>query len=91
MGWVISRKVVDRNNLIQARLCARGFEELQDFPTDSPCCSRIGVRSIFAQTAPQNWNISSIDAKTAFLQGRKIKLYICVHLRKPKPVNLQVP
>ena len=73
MRWVISLKVVDGNNITKARLCAREFEELQDFPTDSPCCSRIGVRSIFALIASQNWNISSTDVKTAFLQGRKIE------------------
>ena len=61
------------DNITKARLCARGFEELQDFPTDSPCCSRIGVRTIFALVVSQNWNISSIDVKAAFLQGRKIE------------------
>ena len=43
-----------RNNITKARLCAGGFEELQDFPTDSSYCSRIGVRSIFALIASQN-------------------------------------
>ena len=71
--WVISRKIVDGNNITKARLSARGFEELQDFSTDSPCCSRIGVRSIFALIASRNWNMSSIDVKTAFLEGRKIE------------------
>ena len=73
------------DNITKARLCARGFEELQDFPTDSPCCSRIGVRTIFALVVSQNWNISSIDVKAAFLQGRKIERI--VHLSPPKEAN----
>ena len=85
MRWVISRKVVDGNNITKARLCARGFEELQDFPTDSPCCSQIGVRSVFALTASQNWNISLIDVKTAFLQERKIERIVYLH--PPKRAN----
>ena len=36
--WVINRKVVDRSCITKARLCARGFEELQDFLNDSWCC-----------------------------------------------------
>ena len=44
---VISTKVVDGKNITKTRLCARGFEELQDFPTDSPCCSQIGLRSVY--------------------------------------------
>ena len=83
--WVISRKVVDGNNITKARLCARGFEELQDFASDFPCCSRIGVRSIFVLIASQNWNITSIHVKTAFLQGIKIERII--YLRPPKEAN----
>ena len=73
MRWVISRKVVEGSNTTKARICTRGFKELQDFPNDSPCYSSIRVRSIFALINSQNWNISSTDVKTAFLQGRKIE------------------
>ena len=37
--WVLSRKVKNGENITKARLCARGFEEVKDFPNDSPCCS----------------------------------------------------
>ena len=43
--WVITRKIVNGENITKARLCARGFEEIQDFPKDSPFCSRIGIRT----------------------------------------------
>ena len=72
MRWGISRKVVDGRNITKARLCARRFEELQDFPTNSPCCSQIGVRSLFALVASQNWSIGLIDVRTAFWKVRKI-------------------
>ena len=78
MRWVISKKVVDGGNFTRARLCARGFEELQDFPTDSPCCSQIGVRSIYTLIASQSWYISLIDVKTTFLQGKNRKNCIFV-------------
>ena len=57
MRWVLRRKVRYGNNITKARLYARGFEELQDFPINAPCCAWIGVRSIFALIASPNWNI----------------------------------
>ena len=79
---VISRSILDGKNITRARLYARGFEKLQDFPTDSPCCSRKGERSAFALISSENWNISLIDVKGALLQGRKIERI--VYLRPPK-------
>ena len=46
--WLLSRKVKNGENIIKARLCARGFEEVKDLPTDSPCCSRIGIQTIYS-------------------------------------------
>ena len=68
--WVISKKIVNGEHITKARLCARGFEEIQDFPTDSPCCSRIGLRSVISIISTKQWIIKSIDVKTAFLQGK---------------------
>ena len=41
--WVISKKLVEGMPITRARLCPRGFEEIQDFQTDSPCCCRVGI------------------------------------------------
>ena len=38
---VLSQKVKNGENITKVRYCARGFEEVKDFATDSPCCSRI--------------------------------------------------
>ena len=83
--WVITRKIVNGENITKARLCARGFEEIQDFPKDSPCCSRIGIRTLFTLIASNEWKIKSIDVKTAFLQGKEIERVI--YLRPPKEVD----
>ena len=83
--WVLTRKFKNGESFIKARLCARGFEEMNDFPTDSPCCSRISVRSIFALIASNQWKVQAIDVKTAFLQGKQIERTI--YLRPPKEAN----
>lgn len=49
--WVISRKVINGRSITKARLCARGFEETQGFPTDLSCSSRISVWSLFTLIA----------------------------------------
>ena len=83
--WVLNRKIKNGEYVTKARLCARGFEEIKDFPTDLPCCSRIGVRSIFVLIASNRWKVQPIDVKTAFLQGKKIER--TVYLRPPKEAN----
>ena len=40
LRWVMKTKVTDDKTHMKARLCARGFEEEQEFRTDSPTCSR---------------------------------------------------
>ena len=79
--WVISRRVLDGSNITKARLSARGFEELNDFPTDSPCCSRIRVRSVFAVTAEYQFD----RCKNSILARKEIER--TVYLRPPKEAN----
>ena len=68
-------------------LCARGFQELQDFRTDSPTCSRESVRIAFAIIASNGWTINSIDVKTAFLQGKSIERTVFIHPPKEAKTN----
>ena len=44
-------KFVNGRNITKVRLCTRGFEETQLFPTDLPCCSRIGIQLVLAVIA----------------------------------------
>ena len=64
---------------------AHGFEEIKDFPTDSLCCSWIGVQSIFVVIASNRWKVQAIDVKTASLQGKQIERI--VYLRPTKEAN----
>lgn len=52
---------------------ARGFEEsAENLTKDSPAYSRDVLCATLATIAQKNWVISTIDIKTAFLQGQPI-------------------
>ena len=80
--WVITPKLKNGQLYTKARLCARGFEELSDFRTDSPTCMRESVRACLCIIATNSWKLHSIDFKTAFLQGKPIERD--VYLKPPK-------
>ena len=80
--WVLKPKIINGRPSIKARLCARGFEETETFRTDSPTCSREGIRLVLMSIASKRWKLNSIDVKTAFLQGKPIERDI--YLRPPK-------
>ena len=82
LRWVIKPKIVDGRTITKARLCARGFEEEQNFRTDSPTCSREGIRLALSTIVSHSWTLNSLDVKTAFLQGKPIERL--VYVRPPK-------
>ena len=86
--WVIKPKVIDGKQSVKAHLCARGFEETQDFRTDSPTCTRESIRIALALIAPNSWTLNSIDIKTAFLQGKQINR--TVYIRPPKEAQTKM-
>ena len=72
--WVISEKEgASKETITKARLCARGFEEMQDFRTDSPTCKRESIRLVLSFIAANKWELNSIDIKRAFLQSNEIE------------------
>ena len=83
--WVVKPKLVDGRYTLKARLCARGFEEDKFFRTDSPTCSREGVRITLATIASNGWTLRSLDVKTAFLQSNPMERK--VFLKPPKEAN----
>ena len=83
--WVIKPKFVDGRYTLKARLCARGFEENQFFRTDSPTCSREGIRITLTTISTNGWTLRSLDVKTAFLQGNPMQRE--VFLKPPKEAN----
>ena len=85
LRWVIKKKNSDGKPFLKARLCARGFQEEQNFRTDSPTCSREGIRITLSLIASNSWKLNSIDVKTAFLQGKSLQRDVFV--KPPKEAN----
>ena len=83
--WVMKEKVVIEKKIIKACLCAWGFEEEQNFRTDSPICSRKRIRLSCFIISSNWWSLNSLDVKTAFLQGKTIERTVFVH--PPKEAN----
>ena len=69
----------------KARLCAKGFQEMQDFRTDSPTCSRESIRLALSVIASMQWTLCSVDIRAAFLQGTSIDC--TVFIRPPPEAN----
>ena len=71
--WVFTEKTTKDESGIKARLVARGFEESKhELRTDSPTCSKQGLRSVLISAVANNWELQSIDVAAAFLQGNPI-------------------
>lgn len=68
-------------------MCARGFEEDQSFRTDSPTCSREGIRVVLTLIASKGWKCNSLDVKTAFLQGKQLDRTVIVKPPKEADTN----
>ena len=85
--WVISEKLCNGSKITKARLVARGFEKegLNTLKTDSPTCSKKGLRLIMAISGAYNWVCHSLDIKAAFLQGNSIERE--VFLKPPPEAN----
>jgi transposase InsO family protein len=81
--WVLTEKA----DTVRARLTCRGFQEEDDFPTDSPTIQKSSVRMILTIAATSKWNIRAIDIKSAFLQGDKLTRKVFV--KPPKESNLK--
>ena len=82
LHWVIKSKIINNKSATKAYLCACGFEEEQNYHTDSPTYSRQGIQIMFTLCASRKWPVSSIDIKTAFLQSKDLER--AVFLRPPK-------
>ena len=81
----MKEKVYNNEKYIRAWLCPRGFEEEQNFRTDSPTCSREGLKLACSLIASSYWTVNSLDVKTAFLQRKTIERSVIV--RPPKEAN----
>ena len=80
--WVLTDKEGD----IRARLTARGFEEEDNIPKDSPTMNKSSLRLILAIASQRKWSIKTTDIKSAFLQGSKLERE--VYVKPPKEANM---
>jgi len=87
--WVIEDKSDGKaGRRIKARLVARGFEEdLMNKKVDSPTCSRQALRLVISTASTYQWEISSLDIKSAFLQGKEITRDVFIM----PPKDIRVP
>ena len=71
LRWVLITKETTDGIIPKARLVARGFEEdcLDKSEKESPTCSKESLRTLFLACAQNEWQLQSVDIKTAFLQG----------------------
>ena len=79
--WVLTEKGVET----RARLTARGFQETEDIPKDSPTMHKSSLRLILTLAAANSWQINTTDIKSAFLQGNDLDRVI--HVLPPKESN----
>ena len=84
---MLIKLVKTRKCSTKARLCAREFEAVESLKTESPTCSRESVRVAIILMLSNIWNLSSIDIKTAFLQGKKIDRTIIIKPPKEAQTN----
>jgi hypothetical protein len=81
--WVLWNK----GSEVRARLVARGFEDKQAFPKDSPTIGKSAMRIILSLAVNMGWKIKTTDIKSAFLQGKPINRE--VFLRPPEEAQVQ--
>ena len=85
--WVCTERMKAGKIEAKARLCARGCEDVEDVPTDSPTCERDNVRLMLSIAMSRGWSIHSVDIKSAYLQGETVDRDI--FLVPPKEANTQ--
>lgn len=69
--WVCALKETPKGIVPEARLVARGFEEL-NLQKDSPTCASESLRLLLAVISQNLWQVHSMDIKSAFLQDMEL-------------------
>ena len=80
--WVVEQK---GDGLVKARLVARGFEEMLEDKKDAPTADKSSIRMFLTLSACNQWEIETIDIKSAFLQSHDLERD--VFLKPPKIVR----
>ena len=86
--WVYTEKNILGEIVKKARLVCRGFEEQNEgIRTDSPTCSKDSLRVALAIISSKEWDVNSLDIKSAFLQGKDLEREI--YVKPPKEANAE--
>lgn len=80
--WILWKKGTE----VRARLVARGFEEPEEVPSDSPTVDKCNIRLALAIAASKGWNIKCSDVKSAFLQGKQLERLVT--MTPPREANV---
>ena len=86
LSTISTRWVITKKESVKARLVVRGFEEQSEIQTDSPTAAKDTIRSFFAICSGLNWNVESMDVKSAFLQGDQISRDIFINPPSEAPI-----
>ena len=72
--WVMTEKMEEGRKVAKARLVAKGFQDSDgsSVRTDSPTCSKEGLKLALAVIATNGWKCNALDVKTAFFHGHQI-------------------
>jgi hypothetical protein len=81
--WVLTEKGTE----VRARLTARGYEEEEEFPKDSPTMQKFSFRILLMLAALNSWVIETTDIKSAFLQGSVLQRL--VYVKPPKEADMK--
>ena len=69
--------IIQKEQIIKARLVARGFEELESNASDAPTAAVVASKRIFLMlTASFGWKLETVDIPAAFLQADAIMIYV---------------
>ena len=79
--WVLTQK----GSEVKARLTARGFQEEDEHPKESPTLQKYSLRTLLTIASAKGWAIETVDVKSAFLQGTTLKRK--VYVKPPKEAN----
>ena len=71
---------------VRARLVARGFEETESVPSDSPTVDKCNMRLVLLIATSMGWVVETSDAKSAFLQGKQLDRTVIIS--PPREANV---
>ena len=89
LRWVLTKKDDEvGGSVIKARLVARGYEEdKSSLRTDSPTCSKEGLRILVSIASSFGWKCHAIDVRAAYLQGDEINREL--YVKPPKEFSVE--